>query len=269
MSKKISKAFKALGMIVKNPYLLNNVLDEQEYWREHVAFCHDRETSLPVVDITTLFPEFNVKVNPYAYLDGATLPIDIAVLKALAVKYNVKDYFEIGTWRGESVANVADVVDNCTTLNLPDEEMKRLGYSDDYINMHRFFSKDIKNVKHLFGDSHKFNFEEHYHKYDMVFIDGNHNYEAVVNDSHIALKLLKDENSIIVWHDYAFEPETIRWSVMAGILDSTPTGKLYRIYHIANTLCAVYINDDLKTSFLKINEKPEKYFEINIKAIKK
>ena len=74
---------------------------------------------------------------------------------------NVNDYFEIGTWRGESVANIADVVANCITFNLPDEELKQLGFSEDYINMHRFFSKDIKNVQHLFGNSHKYNFDAH------------------------------------------------------------------------------------------------------------
>ena len=269
MLNKISKAFKALGLIIKHPYLLNTILDEEENWHRYVTNKYALPNGLPVVDITTLFPEFNIKVNPYAYLDGATLPIDIAVLKALAVKYNVNDYFEIGTWRGESVANIADVVANCITFNLPDEELKQLGFSEDYINMHRFFSKDIKNVQHLFGNSHKYNFDAHKQMYDMVFVDGDHHYEALLKDTKTAFDLIKDENSIIVWHDYALEPETVRWSVMAGILDACPVEKRNNIYHISNTLCAVYINDDLKTSFLKINEKPEKYFEINIRANKK
>ncbi len=269
MYKKIKKAIKAIGLLLKRPYLLNAIIDEEINWKEHIHLVYGHKNPLAVVDITTLFPDFNVNVEKYAYLDGATLPIDIALLKALAVKYNVKDYFEIGTWRGESVANIADVVDNCTTLNLSDEDLKQRGCSEDYVNMHRFFSKEKKNVTHLFGDSHTYNFEAHYGKYDMVFIDGDHHYDAVSDDTDIARKLLKDENGIIVWHDYALEPETVRWSVMAGILDATPIGKLNRIYHVSNTLCAVYINEDLETSVLKINEKPKKHFEINIKAVKR
>ncbi len=268
MLNKINKAFKALGMILKRPYLLNTVIDEELNRHKYVAAKYSLPQGLPVVDITTLFPDLDVTVSPYAYLDGATLPVDIALLKALAVKYNVNDYFEIGTWRGESAANVATVVANCTTFNLPDEEMYRLGLPDAYIKMHRFFSKDIKNVKHFFGNSHNYDFDAHKQKYDMVFVDGDHHYDALLKDTKTAFDLIKNENSIIVWHDYALEPETVRWSVMAGILDACPAEKRKNIYHISNTLCAVYINEDLKSSLLKINEKPDKYFEINIKTVK-
>lgn len=265
---KISKAFKVLSLIIQKPYLLNNVIEDESVWKQYNDKKYNLPFGLPLVDINVLFPDFNETVNPYAYLDGATLPVDIALLKALARKYKAESYFEIGTWRGESVANVASVVANCTTLNLPDIEILELGMHEDYVNMHRFFSKDLANVKHIYGNSHTFDFKQYNKQFDMVFVDGDHHYLSVKKDTKTAFDLIKDENKIIVWHDYALEPETVRWSVMAGILDGCPPEKRKNIYHISNTLCAVYINENLISDWLKINSKPSYWFEVNIKGRK-
>ncbi|MCX6231711.1 MAG: class I SAM-dependent methyltransferase [Bacteroidetes bacterium] len=263
---KFSKAIKALGLIIRYPYLLNHIIDNESVWAKYVSKKYNLPNGLPLVAITDLFPDFNETVNPYAYLDGATLPIDIALLKAIASKYKVNNYFEIGTWRGESVANVADIVSDCFSLNLPDNEIYELGKSDDYVKMHRVFSTGLKNVKHLEGNSLYFDFTAYLHQFDMVFIDGDHHYESLVKDTKTAFKLIKDESKIIVWHDYALEPETVRWSVMAGILDACPPEKRGNLYHISNTLCAVYINEKITSEWLKIDTKPKHYFEIMIKS---
>ena len=264
---KFVKALKAINSIIRNPYLLNKVSDEESSWKKYVNEQYQLPLGLPFVDITTLFNDFDIKVSPYAYLDGATLPIDIALLKALAMKYKVGKYFEIGTWRGESVANIAEIVPECYTLNLPDLEMFEMGMDEDYVKMHRFFSENKSNIKHISGNSHTFDFSNWLKKFDMVFVDGDHHYQSVKKDTQTAFELVKDENSIIVWHDYAYEPETIRWSVMSGILDGCPSDKRNRIYHISNTLCAVYLNEKLESDWLKINVTPKHWFEVNIKSI--
>ncbi len=266
---KILKALKAISLILQKPYLLNNIIEDESVWKQYVQKKYSLSKGLPVIKITDLFPGFNETVKPYAYLDGATLPVDIALLKALARKYKVKHYFEIGTWRGESVANVATIVPDCVTLNLPDLEILELGMSEDYVKMHRVFSSGISNIKHLEGNSHHFGFNPYFQQYDMVFVDGDHHYESIVQDTKTAFKLIEDEHKIIVWHDYALEPETVRWSVMAGILDGCPPEKRKNIYHISNTLCAIYLNEDIASSWLAINAQPSLFFEIDIKAIQK
>jgi len=265
---KLVKGIKAIFQIVKNPFLLNLVINDESNWKNYVYKKYRLNYGLPLVEITEIFTDFDETVNPYAYLDGATLPIDIALLKALSKKYNVKKYFEIGTWRGESVANVAQVVPQCTTLNLSDLELINLGNTEEYVSMHRFFSQKISNIEHIFGDSQTFDFSSYYRKYDMVFVDGDHHYENVYKDTKTALKLLKEDNGILVWHDYAFEPESVRWSVLAGILDAMPEEKRKNLYHISNTLCAVYISEKLPTKRLVIDTKPTHWFEVNIKAKK-
>ena len=63
-----------------------------------------------------------------------------------------------------------------------------------------------------------FDFSAYKGKMDFVFIDGDHHYESVLKDSATAFELLKDDHSIIAWHDYTNGPETIRWEVFHGIL---------------------------------------------------
>ena len=263
---KINKFFKAIGRIIRHPYLLNLVLQDESSNKEDVIRRYGLQDGLPVIEIDALFPDFEEVAKPYAYLSGATMPIDIALLRALAKQYGVQDYFEIGTWRGESVANVADVAQHCVTFNLPKEDIIKLIDNPLYADLHSFFSKELSNVEQCYGDSQHYDFSPYFGKFDMVFVDGDHHYESVKKDTETAFKLLKGERSIIVWHDYGLDPETIRWDVMGAILDGAPDDKRNHIYHISNTLCAVYLPDDFPTHKLVPYETPHKYFEINIKT---
>jgi hypothetical protein len=265
---KLKKMIKALGLIIQKPYLLNHIIEDEGLWQKYVIKKYNLPHGLRWIPITDLFPDFNETVVPYAYLDGATLPIDIAFLKALARKYQVKHYFEIGTWRGESVANVAAIVPDCVSLNLSNTDLIRSGMSEDYVKMHRFFSSELTNIKHIEGNSQTFDFGDYFKQFDLVFVDGDHHYNSVLEDTKTAFQLIKDEHKMIVWHDYALEPETVRWSVMAGILDACPPEKRKNIYHISNTLCAIYIHENMTSGWLKINAQPTHHFEIGIKAVR-
>ncbi len=263
---KINKFFKAVGRICRHPYLLNLVLQDEDTMREETVRRHGFADGLPVIEIDKLLPDFAETAEPYAYLSGATMPIDIALLRGLAKKYEVNDYFEIGTWRGESVANLAAVAQHCVTFNLPMDKIVELTHDQRYADLHSFFSKNLDNVEQLYGDSQTFDFKPHFGKYDMVFVDGDHHTEAVKHDTETAFRLLKNERSIIVWHDYALDPETIRWNVLSAILDGTPADKRGHLYHVSNTLCAVYLPDDFTTHTLVPYETPKKYFKVEISA---
>lgn len=264
---KISKLFKALSLIVKQPSLLNKVLDDEDINRKAVLEKYGT-TGLPVVDICELLPGFEETVDPFCYLDGGSTPIDLALLKGLAKKFNDCTYFEIGTWRGESVANVASVAKHCTTLNLPDTDMLSMGLSKKYVELHRFFSKGLSNVTHLQGNSLTYDYKNLQKKFDLVFIDGDHHYESVLSDTKNAFSLLKDENSIIVWHDYGHTPDDVRWDVLKGILEGTSPAGRNKLYRVSNTLCAIYTNAPLKTSIQQAVETPDKSFRIHISAQK-
>lgn len=252
---------------MRKPVLMNLILESGEVAKKYIRQSYSKENGFPLIDFSSLVPT-EITVTPYAYLSGSCRPTDLALLKALASKHDVKDYFEIGTWRGESVANVASVVPNCYTFNLSEEELLSLDLPNEYVQLHGFFSKELQNVTHLFGNSHTFDFKDLYGKFDMIFVDGDHHYESVRKDTETAFKLIRDENSVIVWHDYAREPESIRWEVLAGILDGCPAEKRNKLYYVSNTLCAVYLNEKMDTNELQLYAKPDKYFSIALKQVR-
>lgn len=222
---------------------------------------------LRTVSILSILPDLDEDIGPYAFLDGGSLITDMALLRGLARRRKVAKYFEIGTWRGESIANVAAVVPECVSLSLSEDEMRALGWTEDYVKISRFFSKDLPNVTHIKADSRTYDFSPHYSTCDLVFIDGDHSYEGVRSDTQSALRLLRDRSSVIVWHDYARNPEgDTCWSVYAGIMDGLPESERQSVYHVSNTLCAVLLREPLSGQVLHSPLEPDKVFKIKVQA---
>ncbi len=261
---KISKALKAFGLILKKPYLLNLIIDSEDEKQSYVARTYNMPQGLPTVDISEFIDETE-DIMPYSFLEGSSLPTDFALLRSICRQHPAEDYLEIGTWRGESVANVAPLVKNCFSVNLPDKTMRRMGLDEDYISMHRYFSKDIPNITHLQADSQTFDFASLNRKFDLIFLDGDHHTESIVRDTQNAFQLLKDDNSVIVWHDYGTGTETTRFNVLAGILDGCPPENIKHLYRVSHSLCAIYTKKHLKTSHVIPNTKPRVSFEVSLK----
>lgn len=252
---KPSVIFKSLFHTVTNELKQNYVVSK--YKLPH---------GIPSVDLLELIPNFNVEISPYTFLNGTSITIDIAILKALALSIKDCSYLEIGTWRGESIANISDVARECVSISLSDDEMHQMKFPESMIQVQRMFSKEKKNIEYITHNSLSFDFSKLNKKFDLIFVDGDHEYPAVKSDTMNAFKLLKDENSIIVWHDYGTTFETVCWPVLAGILDGAPAEKRKNICHISNSLCAIYTTKKLRTSKLDYPTIPNKNFRVNIEA---
>ncbi len=264
MLRKFYRLLKAIRLIAANPALLNHVIDDNLVWKKYVEKNYGLGQGLPMVMPDKLFSDFDVTVPVFAFLDGGSLPTDIALLMKFAAGIDNCSYFEIGTWRGESVVNVAAVAGDCYTLNLSDEEMRAMGQPEAYIGLTGFFSKNKKNITHLRGNSHQFDFGGLKRKFDLIFIDGDHHYDSVKNDTQKVFEHLVREDSIVVWHDYARNPESVRFEVLAGILDGLPESGRQHLFHAANTLSACWVNKKYPAQKLDYPIKPEHFFELNI-----
>lgn len=265
---KIGKLFRALQLIARQPALLNHVLDDNEVWKKYVTKNYNLPDGLPMVQLDDLFPGFEMEIPVFAFLDGGSLPTDIALLMHFAAGIPDCRYFEIGTWRGESVLNVAQKAKHCTTLNLPDEEMRQIGMSEEYIALTAFFSKVKQNITHLRGNSKTFDFAGLNEKFDLIFIDGDHHYEMVKNDTAKVFEHLVHENTIVVWHDYAKNPENVRFEVLAGILDGIPGKFRKNLYHAANTMTAYYSQKRWPATKLHYPIEPKSYFSLSLKKVR-
>lgn len=267
---KLNTAFNILKTLIKNPRLLKKVLetDSSHQWQKIVE-SHGFPNGLPTIDIMELFPQLNIIVEPYSFLEGTSTILDLALLNGLAQRYENCNYLEIGTWRGESIANVAKNAQRCTSISLSPEEMKSCGLSDKFINVHNFFSQNYNNIFYIQHNSLTFDYNNLNQEFDLVFVDGDHHYESVKIDTQNVFKILRDQDSIIVWHDYGDSPERVRWDVLAGILDGCPLEKRKNLYHVSNTLCAIYINSKtFHTRYIDFPEIPNTKFTIKITAEK-
>lgn len=145
---------------------------------------------------------------------------ELAVICAIVRREAPQAIFEIGTFDGRTTLNLAlNAPDDCRiyTLDLPREGLEDTRYPisaryrplvDKEASGALFRDKDAaafpqkRNITQLLGDSGKFDFSPYYNHIDLVFIDGSHDYDYVLNDSEIALKLLRNGEGVIIWHDY-------------------------------------------------------------------
>lgn len=262
---KIGKAIKALSWIIRKPVLLNRVLADEDTWEGYVGKTFGLSGGVPVIDMDQLGIDQSLSLGPMTFLDGGSLPTDMMLLAGLAERIRDCRYFEIGTWRGESVANVSSRCSACYTLSLSDEEMRSMGMHENTISSHRYFSEKLSNVTHLRGNSRTFDFSALNQKFDLIFIDGDHHYEAIVSDTRNIFKHLVHDRSIVVWHDYGFHPDKVRYEVMAAILDGAGPERSGQIYHVAHTKSAIYTGRAYKAMVARFPTDPVDFYTFNLK----
>ncbi|KPK82867.1 MAG: hypothetical protein AMS27_13765 [Bacteroides sp. SM23_62_1] len=266
--KKLIKALKALGLIIRKPVLLNKVLSEPDVWKKYVIDKYNISVGLPVVTLEQVTGKGKFELEPLTFLDGGSLPTDLALLTGLASQIKNCSYFEIGTWRGESVTNLARVAEECYTLCLAEEEMRKRDMDESSINMHGMFSENLPNVIQLRSDSRVFDYSSLNRKFDLIFIDGDHHYDFVLNDTRKVFEHLAHEKTVVVWHDYGYHPEKVRFEVLAAIMDGTDKELHSRIYHVAHTKCAVLLNKNVESIQPLFPVYPYEYYNLSIKNIK-
>lgn len=263
---KLAKAMEAFVAIVKQPSLLNLVLNDNEAWKQKTPFVY--QNGFPVVELDDLIPGFAESLTTVAFLDGGSMLTDLALLKALCRQKENCSYFEIGTWRGESVVNVSEVATECYTLGLPKDKILALGMSERYANAHQFFSKNKSNIIHIEADSTSFDFASLNKKFDVIFIDGSHHYDDVVTDTRNVFAHLVHDDSVVVWHDYAYSPEKLRFETLNAILSGTSSDKHGMLYQPANTMCAIYTKGRFLVREYSEFSDPVRKFEVNLKSDK-
>jgi hypothetical protein len=145
--------------------------------------------------------------------------------------------------------------------------MRQVGWNDRYVATAKFFSRRLQNVVHIGHNSRTFDYTPYLGTCDLVFIDGDHSYDGVRSDTEHAFRLLRNDRSAVVWHDYMrTSEENVEWGVVAGLLDGAPKDAIPDIYHVSNTLCAVYIKGAFTPTEAIVPVIPDKIFDVTIAA---
>lgn len=148
-------------------------------------------------------------------VDGNVSLMELLVLADFIKKSSPRVLLEIGTFDGRTTLNMAaNSADEARvyTLDLPVESIAGTKWpllADEvasvggYRRHLRFQGSDCEHkIVQFFGDSASFDFSPLAGKVDFAFIDGSHNYDYVVNDTHKVLSTLRGKGSIVFWHDY-------------------------------------------------------------------
>lgn len=268
---RLSVALQALRSLARTPSLLNHVITGDLARWQQLALAHSGRglsaKGLPMVSLANFLSPADTTVRPFAFREGGSLPTDLLLLRALARRVSGCRYLEIGTWRGESAANVAEVAAEVLTLNLSDEEIRALGLPERYIELHGFFSKPLPNVRHLHGNSATYDFASLGGPFDVIFIDGDHRYEAVRTDTRRVFEHLVGPSTTVVWHDASRQPGEPRWEVLAGLLDGLPATATGQLVQVENTLCALYSPTPLPAQVPDPLADPTTWFEVTLKPV--
>ena len=262
IKQKISAVFKIKKKLVDPPVSIFLVLKDENEYLNHLKSKYN-VSEFPTINIRNFLTDNKTAIDNYTFLDGGSLITDLALLKSFAATFPYCEHLEIGTWRCKSIVNVADVQGvECTSANLAPDEIISMGLPEKYAQEHGCLIQNRENILSIFANSQQFVFTLLDKKFDVIFIDGDHSYDGVLNDTRKVLPLLKNEASVIVWHDYSFDLVLPRYTVISTILDGMAPEFHRYLYHVSNTMCAFLYHGNLPLATQQ--ETPDKIFKISI-----
>jgi predicted O-methyltransferase YrrM len=182
-------------------------------------------------------------------VDGNISLLELAVIGLLIRQARPQRIFEIGTFDGRTSINMmANAPIGCRlfTLDLPSDEAGKtqfrvaaddMKYIQKAVSGARIRGTEFEpNITQLLGDSATFDYKNYNGTFDVVFVDGSHAYDYVKSDTEVALRLLKPNGGLIVWHDY----DTDWWPGVTRALNEFYSGRkeLRGVRHVNGTALA-------------------------------
>jgi len=168
----------------------------------------DALPELELVDITGPV-SFPVRLEPRSHRHAWSLgAAEQFVLQAIVAGRGVRTAFEIGTFNGGTTKLLAEALPatgRVTTMDLPptafDATQSPVGVTSGGVGAAYRDSPAVAKIEQLLEDSLSFDPTPHAGRYDLVLVDGGHEYEHGVADTRTALRLVAP-GGVILWDDF-------------------------------------------------------------------
>ncbi len=166
---------------------------------------------IPIADLFANFDIESIKLKEFKGTDGGVSLVEILLLCWLAQQRRPRIILEIGTFQGITTLNLAlnsPPETKVITVDLPAMKNSTHFYqTDPELSLQRPRSglwKDygVENkIIQILCDTADLASDQLPENVDMIFIDGSHSYEYVLNDTELVLNIVSPKG-IILWHDY-------------------------------------------------------------------
>jgi predicted O-methyltransferase YrrM len=211
---------------------------DPQIFRDYIAGSRLKE-----VYATDLFPSLEKVTMPLGAIHEETQhpnQVDLLYVAAFAKARGAKRIFEFGTYQGRTTYHLtlASEEAHVTTLNLPPELDPSVA---SFLGIMYRESDRAHRVTQLLCDSRAFDPAPYAKQMDYIFIDGDHSYELVQNDTEKALAMLAP-GGMMIWHDYAAKSP----GVVRCIREFSQSRPVFRIKH---TCLVAYLDGVDATSF--------------------
>lgn len=180
----------------------------------------------------------NLYCREITFIPGGSHILDYMFLKLIAIKSGSKEYLEVGTYIGESINILTDCCEKLYSVTLPIEKAMKQFKPSWRTN---FIGKlaTNENIVSYYTDSRQFDFSKHADTVDLYFIDGDHSYEGVYNDTK-NIFMNKKEDAIVVWHDFKYTNAEYKTPVIHAVYDVLEDA-FEHVYVTDNNACGIYI----------------------------
>jgi predicted O-methyltransferase YrrM len=189
--------------------------------RRYLPECEAKE-------IIPRFEESEIRIKQCPMGAWSTPLVDLVVLLKAALGFESKRILELGSYRGDTARLLAENTGSETVIWAVDiDEQHGAAYRGLQVAS-RIRRKTGRISAGLFGKDEKF---------DLIFVDANHDFASVMNDTDVAFGVLA-EQGVILWHDYS--PQGY-FPGLCGVPEAlNQFAGRYPIYAIRGTWLAIY-----------------------------
>ena len=188
---------------------------------------------LPECDAPEVIPRFaetEVRIKQCPLGNWSTPLADVFVVLKAALGFESKRILELGSYRGDTARLLAENTGPDTVIFAVDADERHGASYQGLAIASKIRRKTGRISPALFDPGEKF---------DLIFVDADHDFDSAMNDSEVAFQLLA-KPGVILWHDYNHE---FFFHGMCGVPEALNViAKRHAIYSIRGTWLAIHSN---------------------------